>query len=352
MNVIPPLAITDARLTSSTAVETAPAAYASGTTYAAGTTASVAGSAGLITVYKSLQNGNVGHTPASSPTWWSSLGETYQVYSGAATYAEGDRVIDTTNHLVYESLAASNTGNALTKEDKWQKIGPTNKFAMFDILRNTATVQPGSITAVVTPGVRADSIGFSGLVGNSAVVTVTSDGVDVYTHTEDLNTREVADWYDYFFRPFSTKKAFALFDLPPYTNAVITVQISATSGNAECGACVLGSCEYIGDVQYDAESDVLNFSTVTRNFDGSTSAMVQRRNVPKTVQAIWLEKSRVNRVRALRDALNGVPAYWAGLSDSGDGYFEALLILGFYKRFSINLKHTQRAVVSLELEEI
>ncbi len=224
---------------------------------------------------------------------------------------------------------------------------------MFDLISSVATVQPLTITTVITPGTRVDAIALLGLVANSVTISITSGGATVYTHTEKLNTREVFNWYDYFFRPFSTKKGIALFDLPPYTNAIITITISATSGNAECGYCVLGLQEYIGAVQFDAESDVLNFSTVTRDFAGNTSEMVQRRNVPKTIQSIFCDKSRVNRIRALRDALNGAPAVWSGLDDSNsDGYFESLLILGFYKRFSISLKHPTKAVVSLDVEEI
>jgi len=60
MIVLPPLAITDARLTSTTVPEVAPAAYAGGTTYALNATASVAGAAGLLTVYRSLQADVVG----------------------------------------------------------------------------------------------------------------------------------------------------------------------------------------------------------------------------------------------------------------------------------------------------
>ncbi|WP_114968549.1 hypothetical protein [Rhodoferax ferrireducens] len=352
MNVIPPLAITDARLTSSTVVEVAPAAYAGGTTYALNATASVAGAAGLITVYKSLQAGNIGHAPASSPTWWVSIGDTYQVYAGATTYALADYVLDATAHLVYRSVVAGNVGQALTDTTKWQLIGPSNRHAMFDLKRNTATIVPGSLTVVLTTGVRVNSFMVSGMVANAAVVTVSSGGVTVYTRTYDLNTREVLDWYDYYFAPFSTQPSLIEFDLPPYTNAVITVTLSATSGNVECGACSIGTYEFIGDVEYDAESDVLNFSTVTRDFDGGTSVMVPRRNVPRTVQSIFVDKTRVNRVRALRDALGGEPAIYAGLIDSGDGYFESLLIVGFYKRFSISLKHPTKAIISLELEEV
>jgi len=72
-----------------------------------------------------------------------------------------------------------------------------------------------------------------------------------------------------------------------------------------------------------------------------------------TTNPIYADKSSVNRIRAVRDALNGKPAVWSGLDDNTeDGYFEMLLILGFYKKFSINAAHHEQAEVQLELEEI
>lgn len=350
MNVIPPLAITDARLTSSTAVEIAPAAYAADTTYGKDGTVSVAGSAGLVDVYKSLQADNTGHAPASSPMWWKYIGSTYQLYSATAAYALGDLVLDAVNHLVYESLIA-NTGAALTDKTKWRKKGPSNRLAMFDLKRNTATVQPGEITVVLTPGVRVDSIALFGLVANAVNISVTANGATVFSAVEDLNAREVLNWRDFYFRPFYTKPSIVRFDLPPYTNAVITITITATSGDAKCGACVIGSYEYIGDVQYDADDDVLNFSSVTRDFEGGINEMIQRRNVPKLIGNIVIKKSQVNRMRALRDLLNASPAVWAGIVNSNDGYFEALLKLGFYRKWKINMKYPIDAVMSLEIEE-
>jgi hypothetical protein len=307
MNVIPPLEITDARLTSSTIAE-----------------------------------------PDAGETEWS---------GSSVSYVLGDQRIRTTTHRIYECVSPHiSAASPLPENDTthWLDAGPTNKRAMFDLLRNTRTIQPLSITAVITPGERVNSLALTGMRANSAQITMTSvaGGGTVYTRSEDLNTREVFNHYDYCFKPFTTKTAIALFDLPPYTDGVISVTIAATSGNAECGACVVGTYEYIGDVVYEAESDVLNFSTVTRNFDGSTSAMVPRLNVPKTIQQIVFEKSRTNAIRALRDRLNGTPAIWAGIHGSDDEYFEALLIDGFYKRFSINLKHPQHGVISLELEEV
>ena len=352
MNVIPPLTITDAMVTSSSVVEVAPAAYAGGSTYALNDTVSVAGTAGLQAVYRSLQAGNIGHTPASSPTWWVSIGNTYQAYSGATTYALADRAQSNTTHLIYESLAGGNVGNALTDTTKWIEVGQTNTRAMFDLLRSTASTAPTQITVVLTPGVRTNSVALLGLVGDSATITATSGGSPVYSYTEDLTTRASAGWYAYYFGGFKYRTAFAVFDIPPYSNIVITITVTAATGDVSIGACVLGMYEFIGDVQYDAVSDVLNFSGVTRDFAGSVNTMVQRRNVPRTVQNIYLDKALVNSVRYLRDALNATPAVWAGIEDHGDGYFESLLIVGFYKKFSINLSFPTKAVISLELEEI
>ncbi|MDP3270677.1 hypothetical protein [Limnobacter sp.] len=305
MNVIPPIDITDARLTSSTIAE-----------------------------------------PDTGETAWS---------GAAVAYAVGDQRIRATTHRIYECIAAHTSAASPVPENneaQWLEIGPTNKWAMFDTLRNTASVKAASITAVLTPGRRVDAIALLGLVADTATVSMTSDAVEVYSRTESLIYREVGDWYDYFFAAFRTKPSIALFDLPPYTSGVITVELTKDTGDVECGACVAGSAEFIGDVQYEAESDVLNFSTVNRDSFGGISAIVQRRNVPKTIQSIFVDKARVNRVRALRDDLAATPAVWAGLSNSSDGYFEAVLILGFYKRFSINLRHPEHAVIGLELEEI
>jgi hypothetical protein len=351
MLVIPPIAITDALLISSSVVEVAAPLYVPGTTYTLNAEVSIAGIAGLMTVYRSLQNDNSGHPPASSPTWWVSRGDTYQAYSAGVTYPLGDRVNDNTNHIIYESLAAGNLNNPLSNEIKWLPVGPTNKWAMFDTLRNAPSIAPSSITVTIAPGVRFDAIALMGVVANSATISINSGGAVFYAQTIDLNTRETFDWYSHFFKVFGTRPSVALFDIPPVTDAQITVTLTATSGNVKLGALVLGSKVFIGDVQYEAESDIVNFSSVTRDTFGN-NVMVRRRNIPKTIQNIWLDKPLVNVVRELRAALDQTPAVWSGIIDNTDGYFESLLILGFYKRFSINLKFVLHAVISLELEEI
>jgi hypothetical protein len=361
MIVIPPIAITDAMLTSSTVVETAPAAYAGGTPYALNDTVSVAGVAGWIGIYKSWQNGNLGNTPASSPSWWAYMGNVYQIYAGGTPYALGDFVEDVVAHMNYQSLQAGNVGHALsaainpgdipTVTDWWVKAGPTNKWAMFDLMRSTQTIVPNAMTQVITPGVGVTGIGLHGLIGDSVTVSMTSGGVGVYSHTENLDTREVFDWYDYFFKPFSTKGSLVLLDLPFYANCIITIALSATAGNVGCGTVDIGTYVFIGDVALNAESDALNFSTITRAFDGSLTVLTPRPNVPKTTQQLLLDKSLINSVRAVRDLLAGQPATWAGLVDNGDGYFETLALHAKHNTFRMTLI-PDNAIIDLELEEI
>lgn len=353
MRVIPPLEITAALLTSSTLVETTPAAYNAGTAYAVGDLVYRGTVGQALTVYRSLQNANTGNTPESEPTWWEEVNDVYAEYDAGATYALGDIVQVAATHLVYESLVAGNTGNAVTDTTKWEEIGPTNKWAMFDVLRNTQSTAPEAITVEITPGVRIDSIALVGVDAQTATITMTDTGETetYYTHSEEMTTRDLADWYDYFFDEFTFKPTLALFDLPPYAGAKITVALERTGGEVSCGGVVIGSNQFIGDVLHDGESDALNFSTVTRDEFGNAT-LVQRRSIPKINVTAVVDKTYVTAIYNLRKALNAEPAFWASLEDSDDGYFEAFAILGFYRRFTINAAQPEKAIVSLELEEI
>lgn len=277
-----------------------------------------------------------------------------QLWNSGTTYGLGDEVIvvSTNSHKKYESLQAGNTNhNPASSTDWWTEIGVSNKWKMFDLLRNTTTVGSSPMTVVLTPGERINSIALLGLVADTVTITVENGSEVVYQQEVVVSSRDVFDWYDYFFEPFTAARGVLKNDLPPYTDAVITVTIEKASGNVECGALVIGNYVFIGDVEQGVESDALNFSRITRDFEGNVE-LIQRRSVPKTSQTLLLDKSRVNKARATRDALNAIPAVWAGISDNTDGYFEALFILGIYKRFSFNFSHPEHALINLELEEI
>lgn len=384
MRVIPPLSITDAMFTSSTAAEpgVGEQTYNSATSYAIGdqvilgspsstVTISIA-SPGVVTWSNNgLPNGTpvVLTTTGTLPTGLTAGRIYYVVKRAAGSFqlseeVDGASIVTTGSqsgthtataqiHRKYESVTASNTGNRPAIDDgtNWIDIGPTNKWAALDLLRNTATYGDSPLTFVITPGERIDSIGLIGIRADSVDIDVSVGGNSVYTYTENLSTRDTASWYDYFFLPFTYKTAVALFDVPPSTGAVVTVTLTRATGYAALGGLILGMNVYIGETVQDPVDEALNFSSVDRDVFGNAT-LVRRRSVPATQQTVICEKSNVNKVRALREALDAVPALWSGLDDADHGYFEAVLILGIHNRFAINLSHPNHAVISLELQEI
>jgi hypothetical protein len=205
----------------------------------------------------------------------------------------------------------------------------------------------------VAVGTRVDSLVLVGMQDiKNAVVTVYSPslGTTTYTTFRSLTTKASATWYDYFFTTGTTVKSAVFSNLLPYSDAIVSIVI--TGDNIACGGIILGKAQELGTLQRGATSEIINFSTVTRDIFGNAT-MVQRRNIPKTNQTLYLDKSYVNAVRIVRDQLNASPAAWVGLEDLPDQYyFESLLIVGFYRTFTINIDNPIGVIINLELEEI
>lgn len=274
-------------------------------------------------------------------------------WNAATSYAVGDKAIRTSTHRVYERLVAGTTAAAPESDfANWLDIGPTNKWGMFDVLRNSATTATTSMTIVIAPGQRVDSIALMGVVGETVTISMTSGGTTVYTATDNLVLRNTLTWTNYFFGAFKYVGSTVHFDLPQYTNGIITVTISRTSGTVACGALVIGQSVYMGKVLSQAKSEALNFSTVTRDAFGN-AILVPRRTVPATNSTIHITNDMVNALRDLRALGNAVPMVWCGLDDKVlNPCFDSLLVLGIYKEFSISMENTGYGSVQLSLEEI
>lgn len=340
--------VTSAMLTATNVPETAPSAYNAGTTYGDGALVSVSASGNAFDVYESLQAGNTGNTPASSPLFWKLLSRTYGVYA-AGTYADGDRAIDATTHLQYLSLAGSNTA-ALSDATKWRLEGPTNRWRMFDLKRNQVTTVASPLIVEITPGKRVDAVGLTGLVADEVTIEVIVGGHVQETFTASLSTRNTTTWSQYFFGEFTFKDRYSRFDLPPYSSATIRITLTRDGGSVSCGRMVVNKHVFLGEVEAEPEDDALNFSSVTREFDG-TSTLIPRRSAQKVACRVWCDKENVPAARALRNRLPATPAFWSGLDDASSGYYDSMTILGFFTRFKIGLDHPDNAPIDLEIEE-
>ena len=341
-------AITAAQLTSTTLPEIAPAAYNGATTYALAATVSVAAAGNAFDVYESLQASNTGHAPASSPAWWKLLGRTYGVYSGATAYVAGDRVINAASHLQYRALVNS-TGAALSDDTKWELDGATNRWRAFDILRNTKAIGPSGTSFTITPGKRVDAVGLAGLVADSVTVTVKVEGLVKWAHAEPLTTRNTLTWSDYFFGAFERRSVTALFDIPKYSGAEITITFTRVGGDVEIGGIWVNEAVYLGELETEPGVDRRNFSTIDRSSTGEI-VLIRRQTKPQNRWVVFCPKPRLAKVKALPDDLNAVPAMWVGLEESTDAYFDLVTLVAVYTRFTITPGHPD-ARLDLDLEE-
>jgi hypothetical protein len=333
------------------APEVAPAAYAGGTTYAFGATASIAGAAGLITVYQSLQAANTGHAPASSPTWWKVSGTTYQVYSGAATYALGDRVIDPVAHQTYESLIASNTGAALTNATKWFNGGTnsrwaTNRYAAFDDVVGTAVTGTGQVLMLVAAGA-IDSAGLLNVGASSATIGMIDPATmtNVFQRTTDLtNDTSILDYDAYFFDESTTVSDMYVDGLPPYYSGVMSIAL-AGPGEVSLGVAKFGNSFDLGGAQYGLHVGFISYTTKVTESDGSTSAKKGKNSKRMTVTTM-IDNINLDKTQRVMGDLDGIPTVLVGVGN----LYTSLIQFCFIKEFDTEITYPTNSLCSFQTE--
>lgn len=222
-----------------------PAAYNAGATYAADVQCTSGD-----TIYQSLQAGNTGHTPASSPTWWA-------------------------------------------------EVGPINKLAMFDRRVGSQTVNADSIEVEIT--LKSECIDEVTIVNcDAASVTVTqtdpTDG-EVYSQTQTMD-EDVGDWWEYLYFPIVRKSVAVFSGLLPYRDSVVAVTLSNPGADAKCGLLALGLALEPGGAQYGATDGITDYSVV-REDDWGIRDIVERDYADDAEFQVWVAKAESERFRRM-----------------------------------------------------
>jgi len=297
LKVIPPLTITDSRLTSSNVAETDYAAWSSGTTYSLGQRVIVVSTH---KVYESLQNSNLNKDPtlASNATWWI-------------------------------------------------EVSPTNRWKMFDISNTTQTTNANSIVVTITPGQVVNSVSLMNLEGISIRVKVTDplEGV-VYDKTVSLNNNgTINNWYNYFFSPISKKKSVVITDMPSYGTAIIEITVTNTGRTAKCGVCTLGQINYLGEgINLGATVGIQDYSRKEKN-DFGDYVVVQRNYAKRAKYTMAVLNEQIDALQNLLADLRTTACVWIG-----DDNYESTMIYGFYKDFDIVISNHIVSDCNIEIE--
>ncbi|WP_062381976.1 hypothetical protein [Pseudomonas abietaniphila] len=265
----------------------------------------------------------------------SNVAETdFATWVSTATYKLGDKVI--WNHRIYQALAAVPAGvtpgaEVVTEETpaKWQDVGATNRWKMFDEVVGTLTTNPGSVSVTIKPGEVVNSLALFNVQGESVTVTMTDpvEGV-VYSRTFSMIDAAVDNWYDWFFADIETMTSVVVLDVPAYGTANISVTVNS-SGTAGIGALVIGKATLIGASVYGARVGIDDYSRKERDVFGNI--VITPRAYSDTGDfSIVVDTDRVAKIKKLLTEIRAKPVVWIG-----EETYEATIIYGFFKSFDL-----------------
>jgi hypothetical protein len=271
----------------------------------------------------------------------------YAAWSAATAYIVGDRymLVAADVHKVYEALIAGTNKPIATNPTYWALVGATNRWKMLDTSVSSQTTNANSIAYSFTLTSRADSVALMNISAASATITqTTTDGLTYNKTTSLLSTSGINDWFSYFFEPITRITDFAITDMPFYANAVVSVTLTDTGNTVACGACVLGLNKEIGSTQYGAKVGIQDYSIKTKDAYG-TYSITQRAYNKKADFSVWVEGGLVDSLQAMLALYRAQPIVYIGSSSYG-----ATMLLGYYKDFSIDLQYPTVSLLNIQLE--
>jgi len=279
----------------------------------------------------------------------------YSEWASDTTYAEGDKVRVTSELGTWESLEGSNTGNdpmltdnRVSETPKWLYLGMVNRWLMFDEYVGTQTENADSIEVEIDYDEILDTLTLQE-VDAAQVQVVVNDPVEgvVYDETYELLDYSASDYYEYFFAPYEIQRNLTIMDLPPYSDATITITISETGATVKCGNCILGMQADIGYTQYGPRMGIIDYSK--KQIDDFGRAFIKQGNFAKrATMDLWVENGSVDYVFKTLVGARSTPTVFVG--DPRDGGFQALTIFGFYRDFEITIPGPAISTCTLEVE--
>jgi hypothetical protein len=287
------------------------------------------------------------------------IAETDATEWAAGTRVVGDlRMVTTTangasvaTHRIYKAntttgadptlVANQGTGNG------WDIVGATNAWKMIDdILQSVTVAASGNIVVSAVPAAIVNSAALFGVDGETVNFTMTDpiDGV-VYNQTYGMISYSgITDWYGYFYEAIIREDSIAIFDLPAFPAATLTVTVADPTA-ASCGELVIGSQFIIGDSQNGASFGIVDYSVkivdpITGNVTISSGANKKIADIE-----VQIDTSRFTEVqRELTSVLN-VPIVWVPTTE-----ITGTIVYGYYRNFNTMISGPTRSTCFLQLE--
>ena len=242
----------------------------------------------------------------------------------SATYAVGDeRHVVSTRRVYRCAVAGASSISPELDPTRWVDRRPTNRSAPFDIYTSTAATTVTALTYELTPGY-FNAIALYGLTGAQYTLTVkdAAGGAVIYTRTGFL-ADDPMNWYEYLFGAPKLRKTLIFSGIPIRPAAELTLTITAASGQP-VGIGMIVEGDYVslagegqwGGTQYGASAEPVTYSFMKTNDDGSTQ-IVKRHSATNLRVSIAMPREEADVVLQSVQAVLDVPVAWIATSAPG-----------------------------------
>lgn len=231
----------------------------------------------------------------------------------------------------------------------WKEVGAVNEYAWANNVAQDKSVKAGSFYIECTPGIRVDSVALVNAVGTSFNITAVSATYgEVFNEDYNLiQPRGLGSYWAYCYEPIVTIKNIAEVAIPAYSDNVITVTLTASSGNAEAGAIIFGQSLDIGIAINGTSFSFEDFSKVNYVPELARTIITERDYREEAGIDVMIERARFPYLKQELIALRNVVSYWLpNPSDQGTG------IMGILEDYTIPLRSAEYLLANLQLKGV
>lgn len=283
------------------------------------------------------------------------LAETLPTWAAGTTYADKARVVGSDGASVFESLQAGNVGHDPLAEDLtapvwWDRVGASNRFALFDGEASLPSTATSSFSVTVRPG-PVGAIGLLGMSGISSVRAQVRDlitGLEIYAREEDLLAEGIDTPLEFFYswpRVFASERAWV--DMPVFSMPEVTLTFGGT-GALSLGEVVLGMPYQLGETVRGATFGMNDYSRTERDRWGRLTFAPGDFSRAPSVPFIF-PSERFPKVVALLRRFRGRPCLYV---PSQAARLSPFITYGVYQRLRVDMQTLSTTYASLDLEGV
>lgn len=270
-------------------------------------------------------------------------------WDAGTAYSEGNRVIVSSVHKVYEASGSTTGDDPVTSTGKWIEVGATNRWKAFDRRVSDPVQNEDSIEYDLVPESMVQGIAFFGLSAASIRVEVfDQDEYLIWEHDAPLtDTSDIIDWWTFFTWEAPQKSDLVLFDIPGFVGNRINVLIDAPYATARVGQIVLGKVVTLGRAHADTRVGFTDYSRKDRD-DFGNAIIIERAFSARATYIFSFPRADTGRILRTISSLRATPAvYTLGPETSHLG----TTVYGFLSGdLDIPLIAADVATASLEIE--